>query len=1025
MPKPTRHRLIWSHERGGYALYQQGQPEPLPDADDERAWLAWLEVQRSFAFEGRRGQITLLKERRAGSGSGYWYAYRRQGSRVAKRYLGRSAELSAERLERAAAELAGAGEAVPQAAAPRPAILAPKLQLPRLPGGLVLRQRLDARLDEGRACALTLVITPAGFGKTTLVASWLARQGGSAGWLALDEQDNDPARFWRYLISAAQQFAPQVGQAALDALAASIQPPFEQPPHELLLATLLSDLALLREPLTLVLEDYHLISSPGIHSSVAYLLEHLPGAVRLIMMTRSVPPLPLARLRARGQLCELSAADLRFSPEEIGQFFAQASGIRLDAPDLAQIERQTEGWAAGLRLLALGHSASSQPLAQLVASFSGSQRSVREYFTEEILQAQPPATQAFLLRTSALRMLNGQLCDAVMQSTDAASSAATLEQLASAQVFLEPLDGQGQWYRYHALFADAMRHEARRRLGDAALEQVLLTASLWYEQHAMRAEAIEAALQARAWQRAAALIAALIESQQNQMLDERGEFLTMRRWVEQIPEHVLIASPMLCFGYAETLLLCFMTEQQPEPSVAVLEHALDHAERGFRAAGDLERVGEVFAFRSLMIKHLDQIKASVGWANQALALIITKHNIWRAVGLSTLGTGALFSGQLDAAEQIFHDIQQISAGMDPIYRASSQLFIRASIGMYSELSRERGQLHESKRAALRLMHEAREVSDWDDIANALLVHARLLYEWNALDRAEEALREVQRIGLHFDDEESQSQWPVLLAQIAIARGDTAQARELLARVAQPWRGPQPSVRWYHRGAWALLAQLDIREGDLFAAQRWLAWRDRIDAPVRHFQHQREQLLAARLLAAQGQQGQALDAIAALRDQARQAGHTYLAIEAQAQLAATHAAAGQAAQAQQDALDALAQAAGEGYIRSFVDAGESMGDLLRSLRPAVRGTQLAGYLATLLRAFPGDPHASSALGADITPQEQRVLLLLAEGRSNPEMAERLVVSVNTIKAHLKSIYRKLDLGSRHEAIIWARQRLRGA
>lgn len=1037
MPKAARCALIWSPERGRYELYERGADEPLVCAEGG-GWAARLEACGAFAFQGRQGHISALSERRAGTQATYWYAYRRHGPRMVKRYLGRGAELTLVRLEQVAAALALLQPAgvpqdrppdVPQAPAQAAPILAPKLQPPRLPAALVARGRLHALLDAGRERRLTLVAAPAGFGKTTLVASWLRAQPVAAAWVALDQADNDPIRFWRYLISACQTFEPGLGQTTLAMLAAALQPPFEPRPQEMLLTPLLNELARRGEPALLVLEDYHVISSPLVHSGLAFLLEHLPAALHLIVITRSLPPLPLARLRARGEVCELQAADLRFSAEETGSFFLQTSRLVLDPGQIAQLDALLEGWAAGLRLLALAlrGGAPGPQIGQALAGFGGGQRAVREYFIAEIVQALPAHVQAFLLRTAFLERLTGPLCDAVAPEPERAPgrAAALLGELARANLFLEPLDDRGQWYRYHALFAEAMRYEARQRLGEQAVREVLLTASGWYAGQGMLAEAIEAALQAREWERAAGLIERLAEGQQPvfelQQLHERGEYVTLRRWLETLPDAVLWRHPPLCFSYALTLLLVFMSEQQPEPSVETLRDVLARAEAGFRGGGQPTQLGKTLALRSLVDRNLGLMAESGACARQALALLPAEELVWRSVGLCMIAAGELFAGRLEQARRLFLESHAVSA------LVQNQLFMRATLGMLSEVYVEQGLLHQALRNCRQLLAEARAQLDWDDVANALLGCAALDYRWNALEQAEQTALEAQQIGVQYREQEFVVHAALLLAQIEHARGQSGAARRRLGELIDRLQlDPSRYLRRLGRGAQALLARLLIAAGDLAGAQRWVDWLAQEPFELGALQRRREELLAARLALAQGRPDQALPALAALLSGARQDGHRLLALEALVLQALACAAARQLAEARQTIQEALALAVSEGHVRLFLDEGAPMAELLRTCLPGLREAGLRTYLRGLLKAFdaaaPGAaaPTPGGALPEPLSRQEQRVLELLAAGLSNPEIAARLVVSVNTVKAHLKSIYRKLAVRGRREASDWARQ-----
>jgi len=414
-------------------------------------------------------------------------------------------------------------------------LLSTKLTPPRLHPLLVLRRALLTRLEAGMEQKLTLVSAPAGFGKTTLVSEWIAWRGkGRVAWVSLDPSDNDPVRFWRYLITACKVFDAGVSAAALEYLK-SLQPPFQA-----LLTAFINGMSRLPSKAILVLEDYHVISAPQVHEMLTFCLDHLSPTLHLVLLTRSDPPLPLGRLRARNELNELRAEDLRFSQEETREFLDQALPFTL-APEMqARLANRTEGWVAGLRLvaLALHRQGEADQINRFLDTFAGSHRPVMDYFIGDVFNAQPEPLQQFMLQTSVLGRLTGSLCDAITGRTD---SALLLEQMERDNLFLVSLDAAQQWYRFHPLFAEALQRAAQTRIGEARLRQLSQQASLWYEAHAMPAEAVEAALLAQDWPRAAALIERIIAPQLVQ-----NEYYTLRRWIRCLPEEALQALPAVC-----------------------------------------------------------------------------------------------------------------------------------------------------------------------------------------------------------------------------------------------------------------------------------------------------------------------------------------------------------------------------------------------------------------------------------------------------------------------------------------------
>ncbi|MBO0789371.1 MAG: hypothetical protein J2P36_00230, partial [Ktedonobacteraceae bacterium] len=748
MPKLARYLLAWSKEDGRYELRERGENTSYALREDDEWWPSWLAEHRSFAFQGKQGHLNLLKEARA-RGSDYWYAYRSQNRRTSKRYAGRTADITFSRLE----ELAGAfmREVEPQAPVPaEDPLLEPKLHAPRLQAALVARERLFARMQSGLERKLTLLCAPAGFGKTTLAGQWLNEcrthaQMPPVAWIALDSGDNDPIRFWRYVITACQRFHTGLGRALLAQLSDGLSISFELPSLETVLTPLLNEMARVGCSGMLILEDYHLITEARIQETLIFFLDHLPENMHVVMLTRSEPPFPLARWRARGELCEVLAADLRFSQEESASFFQQmqmSPAVTFSEEALRRLNERVEGWAAGLRLLALALQGSmrGQELEGALANFTGDQRSLQEYFVMEVLNAQSETLQDFLLRTSVISRLTGSLCDAVIERH---GSARLLESVERAGLFLESLDGSGEWYRYHALFAEAMRVEARRRLGNDAMRLLYLRASQWYAQQEMLPEAIEAAFQAQDIERAAALIERLLEERANfifgaRIFQKMPEFHTLRRWLERLPEAILGAHPLLCLYYAASLMfICFLEQRVPSATITVqLGKMLQMAEESWRREGNRSRLGELLAFRAMILRQPGVMREAAGYARQALELLPVEAVDGRMMSLWLLGMGEVEEGHFTLARKAFLEVRAFyeAVGSDGIMRANTVWL--------SWLDYVQGALPQAAESFRRLLDEARAVEDIDDICDALLGLAQLAYEENELSTAEQQAQEA-------------------------------------------------------------------------------------------------------------------------------------------------------------------------------------------------------------------------------------------------------------------------------------------
>src|SRR5215469_10058601 len=491
--------------RGETLTYlQDGQEQELTVGTP--AWFAWLATASTFSFVSERGLFTARHERsNRQRGGRYWKAYRKQHGKLSSHYLGKSEVLTLERLQAVALALAHAPAKMPPAReafearppalrrAPRAPgdpltpLLSTKLHVPRPRAQLVSRSHLVERLQQGVAGALTLVSAPAGFGKTTLLAQWLAQSGAPAAWLSLEPEDNDPVRFLTYLIAALQTVDTHLGAAALELLRTP-----RPPPPEMVVDLLTNDLMRYAAgDYLLVLDDCHVLTAEPIHRALSYLVEHQPPQLYLVLVTRADPPLPLARLRACGQLTEVRAAELRFRTAEVREFLQVVMGLNLSVEAILALESRTEGWVAGLQLAALSLRGRTDVAAYL-AAFSGSHRFVLDYLTEEVFSRQPAWTQSFLLHTCMLERLCGPLCDAV---TEQEGSQAIVEALERANLFVVALDDERRWYRYHHLFADVLRSRLQQTQPTLVAE-LHRRASAWYEQHDLPAEAIQHALSA-------------------------------------------------------------------------------------------------------------------------------------------------------------------------------------------------------------------------------------------------------------------------------------------------------------------------------------------------------------------------------------------------------------------------------------------------------------------------------------------------------------------------------------------------
>jgi LuxR family maltose regulon positive regulatory protein len=924
-------------------------------------------------------------------------------------------------------------------------LLEPKFHPPRLQTRLVERGRLLTMLDEVLERKVTLLCAPAGSGKTTLLGQWMARRGVGedalpVAWLALEKSDNDPLRFWRYVMTACRVFQPEVGEAALAQISAALSA-LTLPPLETPLTLLLNDLTRVPAGGVLVLEDYHLIVEPYIHQTLQFFLDHLPAQIHVVLLARGEPPLALARWRARGELCEISAAELRFSRDEMEGFLHPVlarTSTALSPEIMERLAERLEGWAAGLRLLALALQSAqgAADVAQVLKTFAGEQRSLQEYFVSEVLDVQSALWQDFLLRTSLFTRLTGPLCDVLVRRT---GSAALLEEIARTGLFLEALERSGGWYRYHALFAEAMQAEARRRLGETALRELALRASQWYEQQGMFAEAIETAFQAREMERAASLIEHLLDNVKHfllspQVFQEVYGFHTLHRWLETLPQTIMRERPLLSLGHAVALLLVVVVDQPRQKQVSPradgvpafplvsyfekIEQALQMAEQGFRAAGDLRYLGGALAIRALIAREQGDLVRAMAHAEEAMTCLPEEEQEWQNLVLNVIGTVKLVNGELEEARVLLLEQCARSA------RLNNRAILRANGALLNLVYYEQGKLRQTATFFAHMLDEARAENDIDDIAHASLLLGLHAYEWNNLQEAEQRARECLELGGQLGNEEFQVLASLLLARIEHVRGETAQAQERCTALLARLPVISPLRQRLNREIQLVQARLALAQDDLAAVEKWSA----CSPPMPQLPlalRVNEELLRARWLCACDRGEQALATLAHLLDEARQAGRGRSALEIQAVLLLLRHSCGQVQEARQALQDLLAQAQTEGYLRLFLDEGETMLTLLRVSLAPLRERSLIAYAQHILRSAAGNQAEASAtpatsapaytlLAEPLSPQEQRVLRLLIAGYSNPEIARDLVVSVNTVKVHLKHIYQKLKVSNRVEA-----------
>jgi LuxR family maltose regulon positive regulatory protein len=877
-------------------------------------------------------------------------------------------------------------------------LLSTKLHIPQPRKVRVARQHLVTRLQHGLSQKLILISAPAGYGKTTLMCEWLAACGQPTAWVSLDKGDNDPARFWAYVIAALQGVFSSNGNTLPDLPSRP-----NLPPDETLLTELINELDKLSQPLVLVLDDYHVIETQAIHDGLSFLLEHAPQHFHLVIATRADPPLPLARLRARSDMLELRLTDLRFTEQEAADFLNHTMGLHISPGDVARITTRTEGWVAGLQIAALSMQ-NSDDVSGFITAFTGSHHYIFDYLLEEILGRQSLEIRRFLLYTAILDQLTAPLCDALFEgeaeSPPIRSSTIILEELEHANLFIVPLDHEHHWYRYHSLFSELLRGYLQQN-NPGHIPILHARASAWFEEQGLIPDAIRHSVSAGGWENVIRLIGANVFA-----LLEQRELHTVARQLDSLTNEKNRARPWLWIGRA---WLAAYTGQLSavEPILNMTESEIS----SFDNQVDQKTLGG----------HIAAIRAYAGWiggtwdiaalaARQALECLPAADLLMRCQAATLLGLSLNdINARARAFEQALVYARQINVSHVTIFAHACWAYMLIEQGRLREA-------HAACHEAMRLAQSSLTRQPLPTLSHVYSALSFVLFEWNDLEGALRYAREAVELSRRWEQADAQHLAYTHLGEALFATGDVEEAFDILR---QEWQVAKRTSAWFE----ALTLAQEVR---------WYLAQDNLETALQCLRLAHVDIeepcgmpfTALQIHIAKKQYTKALTLVSTMIEDHENKASGYQLVRAITLQALAYHGLRQEAQALASLRRALTLAAPEGYVRSFIGIGAALVALLHQARAA--GIE-PDYLDRLLahaerkdRSQPAEAGPASRLVEPISGREMDVLKLLAQGCSDKKIAETLFIAPETVHKHLKNIYGKLGVHSRTEAILRARE-----
>lgn len=894
-------------------------------------------------------------------------------------------------------------------------LLLTKLYIPSVRSSLVRRSRLIEQLNQGMGCKLILISATAGFGKTTLLSEWLRQVKMAVGWLSLNESDNESSKFWAYFIAALQQSHSEIGESTLAMLRSTEPTSFES-----FLIPLINEIANLEDDFILVLDDYHVITADCVQIAFAFLLEHLPPQLHLAIASRIDPPLPIARLRARNQLIELRTADLRFSVTETAAFINESMKLNLSQQQVETIQTKTEGWIAGLQLVGLSIR-DTDDISTFIKSLKGQERYILDYLVEEVLERQPKREQSFLLRTSILNRMCGSLCEAVVEENSLVDGREILEQLERRNLFIIPLDRERNWYRYHHLFGELLRHQLNRVEPNKILEYHRRAAK-WYEENGFVVEAIEHAIAAGEFN----WVANLIE-REARTINLPVEYSVLLKWLEALPHELVWSRPWLSLAYGWALTFLSQTKAATT-AVQNTERLLEKQSQDL-ASVDTEIIrGLIATAKGALARQQGEMAIAIAFSEQALQLLPQDDSRMRAMVLQNLGVTYFITDNFKPAQQVLTEAAQIGQNKGIADPAIAGLYLQ---GQFLAL---RGQIDKATALCQQGFDLAKKRSWLTTYAGVAVEVAlgELLREQNHLEAAAQHLTESIKRGLE-SKQPTVMMGYITLARVRDSQGDTQAAWEAIRAAEQfpTWMWPTilsvPACK-----ARLHLASGNLDEAIALAENSGLGVDDELQYNYTDkFPHGSEldYLTFARVLIACGRSSKAskiyldnaMRLLIRLENFTNESGRSARVME----VLSLKALVWYIRRDTEQALICLKQALdiprmGD-YVRIFVDEGKPMAELLRL---GAARWQHSQYVNRLLAAFNQGKQEVSKLGKPLieplSEREQEVLRYLSTGLSNQAIADRLTVSLATIKWHAQNIYGKLNVLNRMQAVHQARQ-----